>query len=95
MIRLNRLNHQQMIVNSDLIKFVESNPDTVITLVSGEKILVQEAAEEVIARVIEFRRAVLVGLLPISSDPGVIVAAGSSTPRDHGIKPTSQGQPRG
>ena len=54
MIRLTRLNSQQITVNSDLIKFIESNPDTVITLVSGEKILVHETADEVIARVIEF-----------------------------------------
>ena len=42
MIRLTRLNSQPITVNSDLIKFVESNPDTVITLVNGDKILVHE-----------------------------------------------------
>jgi flagellar protein FlbD len=49
-------------VNSDLIKFVEQSPDTLITLVTGEKIVVQESAEEVLARLIEFRRSVLQGL---------------------------------
>jgi flagellar protein FlbD len=62
MIRLTRLNNQSLTVNSDLIKFVEQSPDTLITLVTGEKIVVRENAEEVLARVIEFRRAVLRGL---------------------------------
>jgi len=62
MIRLTKLNNQQFVVNSDLIKFVEESPDTLVTLVSGEKIVVQEKAAEVLARVIEFRRWVLEGL---------------------------------
>jgi uncharacterized protein YlzI (FlbEa/FlbD family) len=62
MIRLTRLNNQPLTVNSDLIKFVEQSPDTLITLVTGEKIVVQESAEEVLARLISFRRSVLQGL---------------------------------
>jgi flagellar protein FlbD len=76
-IRLTRLNSQQITVNSDLIKLVESNPDTVLTLVSGDKVLVHETAEEVVARVIEFKRAVLAGLLTANLDPaGAVTAAG-------------------
>jgi len=62
MIRLTRLNNVGLTVNSDLIKFVEQSPDTLITLVTGEKIVVRESAEEVMARLIEFRRSVLQGL---------------------------------
>ncbi len=62
MIRLTRLNNQALTVNSDLVKFVEQSPDTLITLVTGEKIVVRESVEEVLARVIEFRRSVLQGL---------------------------------
>jgi flagellar protein FlbD len=62
MIRLTRLNNQPLTVNSDLIKFVEQSPDTLITLVTGEKIVVRESAEEVLALFIEFRRSVLKGL---------------------------------
>jgi flagellar protein FlbD len=62
MIRLTRLNNQALTVNSDLIKFVEQTPDTLITLVSGEKIVVRESVEEVLRRLIEFRRSVLQGL---------------------------------
>jgi flagellar protein FlbD len=56
MIRLTRLNNRPLVVNSDLIKFIENAPDTVITLVSGEKIVVLESAQEVITRIVEFRR---------------------------------------
>jgi len=63
MIKLTRLNQSPLMVNSDLIKFVESAPDTVITLISGEKIVVLENADVVVERVVEFRRRVLDGLL--------------------------------
>lgn len=62
MISLTRLNNQALTVNSDLIKFVEQSPDTLITLINGEKIVVLESAEEVVARLIAFRRSVLRGL---------------------------------
>jgi flagellar protein FlbD len=62
MIQLTRLNNQALTVNSDLIKFVEQSPDTLITLITGEKIVVRESAEQVLARIVEFRRSVLAGL---------------------------------
>jgi flagellar protein FlbD len=61
MINLTRLNNSCLAVNSDLIKFVEEAPDTVITLISGEKIVVREHAEEVLNRIVRFRRSVLSG----------------------------------
>jgi flagellar protein FlbD len=62
MIRLTRLNNQPLMVNSDLIKCVENAPDTVLTLVTGEKIIVRETADQVLDQVIQFRRAILAGL---------------------------------
>jgi flagellar protein FlbD len=59
MIKLTRLNHEPLVLNSDLIEHMEITPDTVITLTSGQKLMVQETADEVIARVIQFRRAIL------------------------------------
>jgi len=56
MIRLTRLNKRPLVVNADLIKFIENAPDTVITLVTGEKIVVLETAEDVIKRIVDFRR---------------------------------------
>jgi flagellar protein FlbD len=61
MIQLTRLNNSQLAINSDLIKFVEAAPDTVLTLMTGEKVVVREAVDEVIARVKEFRRSILCG----------------------------------
>jgi flagellar protein FlbD len=59
MIRLTRLNNSSLIVNSDLIKFVEQSPDTVITLLNSEKIIVRESADQVLERIVLFRQAVL------------------------------------
>jgi flagellar protein FlbD len=67
MIELSRLNQKSLIVNSDLIKFVENTQDTVITLVSEEKFVVLEGAETIVERVVEFRRRLLDGA-PSSSN---------------------------
>jgi flagellar protein FlbD len=48
MIQLTRLNNARLAVNSDLIRYVEEAPDTVITLLKGEKLVVRETAREVI-----------------------------------------------
>lgn len=56
MIKLTRLNDQEIVVNADLIKFLESTPDTVLTLSTGEKLPVRESIDEVIERVIHFKR---------------------------------------
>jgi flagellar protein FlbD len=63
MIELTRLNSHPLVINSDLIKFVEQSPDTVITLVNGEKIVVRENAQDVLERVVRFRRSVLQGIM--------------------------------
>jgi flagellar protein FlbD len=54
MIHLTRLNNQPLVVNADLIKFIENAPDTVITLVTGEKLVVRESLDEVLERVADF-----------------------------------------
>lgn len=59
MIQLTRLNNARLAVNCDLIKYVEEAPDTVITLLNGEKLVVRETTAEVIDRVREFRRSIL------------------------------------
>lgn len=61
MIHLTRLNRVPLVINSDLIEHIEVTPDTLIVLTSGQKILVLETAEEVVERVIAFRRALLAG----------------------------------
>lgn len=59
MILLRRLNGTELGVNADLIERVESTPDTVLTLVDGTKYVVSEPAEEVVARIIDFRARIL------------------------------------
>lgn len=59
MINLTRINHLPLVLNSDLIEHIERTPDTVVSLTSGLKLLVLESPDEIIERVIEFRRAIL------------------------------------
>lgn len=62
MIKLTRFNSDsnkqgEFILNAELIQTIESTPDTVITLVNEKKFIVEEAAEEVVRRVMKYRRA--------------------------------------
>ncbi|MCL2648972.1 MAG: flagellar FlbD family protein [Phycisphaerales bacterium] len=56
MIALTRLNHQSFVLNADLIKYIESTPDTMITLTTGERMIVKESSEEVIRKVVDYGR---------------------------------------
>jgi flagellar protein FlbD len=58
MIRLTRINHVPFVLNSDLIEHLEVTPDTVITMTNGQKLVVRETAEEVVDRVVAFRRRI-------------------------------------
>lgn len=58
MIRVTRLNGKEFFLNAELIQFLEETPDTVITLVNHEKIVVKEKMDEVVRRVIEYGRAI-------------------------------------
>jgi flagellar protein FlbD len=68
MIRLTRLNQVAFYLNSDLVELIETTPDTVITTTHGAKFLVSERAEEVVEKIVEFRRR-------INSGPEVLPAA--------------------
>jgi flagellar protein FlbD len=58
MIQLTRINHVPLVLNSDLIEHVETTPDTVISLTTGHKFVVLESADEVVRRVVAFRREI-------------------------------------
>ncbi len=58
MILLTRLNKQPVVVNAELIKFIERTPDTLITLVSGDRLMVLESLEDVVDRAIEYARQI-------------------------------------
>lgn len=59
MVKLTRLNHVSVYLNSDLIEHIETTPDTVITLTTGQKYVVLEPADVVVERIVEFRRRIL------------------------------------
>ena len=63
MITVTRLNNSKLIVNAELIRFIESTPDTLITLTTDDKLMVRESADEVVRRCIEYGR-LLRRLLP-------------------------------
>jgi flagellar protein FlbD len=72
MIELTRLNGNPMIVNSDLIKYAEASPDTMLTLINGEKIMVLETCQDVVDRVVKYRSRLLseaARLQPALSEP--------------------------
>lgn len=56
MIKLTQLNGRSIVINVDLIEFVESAPDTIVSLTTGKKILVKETDEDVIRLTAAFRR---------------------------------------
>lgn len=58
MITLTRLNDKPMIVNADLIRSVEQNPDTVITMINGDHIIVKESMPDIVRKTIDYGRHV-------------------------------------
>lgn len=56
MIRLTGLNNQDFILNDDLIERIDITPDTVISTTSGKTLVVRDSPEEIIAKIIEFKR---------------------------------------
>ena len=73
MIQVTRLNHTKVVLNSDLIEEIEATPDTVISLTTGQKIIVLESTEEIVERIRRYRQSILEGLPPkfqcLSSPP--------------------------
>lgn len=59
MIELTRLNGTPILLNSDLIKTAEASPDTMLTLINGEKLIVREELNDVKERVLAYRAKLL------------------------------------
>ena len=64
MIELNRLNGHKIAVNCDLIRYAESSPDTVLTLVTGEKLIVLESCSTVTSLAFSYRVSLLKSAWP-------------------------------
>jgi flagellar protein FlbD len=56
MIKLTRLGGEAFILNAELIRYVESRPDTFVTLTSGERVVVTETMDEVVERAIDYQQ---------------------------------------
>ena len=56
MIKLSRLDGEEFVLNAELIQYVESRPDTFITLVGGDRMVVAESMEEVMRRAVEYQQ---------------------------------------
>ena len=56
MIRLTRLNKNELVINAEMIEFIEALPDTIVTLTSGKKIMVFEPVDTVVERIVEYKR---------------------------------------
>jgi flagellar protein FlbD len=65
MIRLTRLNNEPIVVNTERVLYVESSPDTLVTLSNGERLHVRESVEEVIERTLQYQRRVHNGRLTV------------------------------
>jgi uncharacterized protein YlzI (FlbEa/FlbD family) len=59
MIELTRLNGRPIMLNSDLIKTAEASPDTMLTLINGEKLIVREEIDEVTEQILDYRARLL------------------------------------
>lgn len=57
MIYLTRLNGEKMVVNIDLIEFMEETPDTVVTLTTGKKLVVKEPTWQIREEIIKFKKS--------------------------------------
>ena len=58
MITITRLDKRVVVLNADLIKTLEATPDTIVTMINGDTLIVRESVEEVVQRIIEYQRQV-------------------------------------
>lgn len=63
MVSLTRLNGSTIVVNAEMIETLEATPDTIVTLTNGKKLVAKETVQEVIDRIVEYRRRTLKNLL--------------------------------
>lgn len=56
MINLTKINGTEFVINAELIKTIESTPDTIITLVNGDRMMVRETSRDVVERAIDYGR---------------------------------------
>ena len=70
MITLHRINGHPVVVNAELIETLEPGPECVIVLATGNKLPVRESADEIVAKVVEYRKTVNAGPRPVNPIAG-------------------------
>ncbi len=88
MIALTRLDGTEFIMNSDLIETIEATPDTVITFAHDKKVLVREKPQQIVERIVEYRRMIL-------GDPSVLVSSLAHRPTPEQTSFAHKGQGTG
>lgn len=68
MIVVTRLDGSSMLLNADMIEWIEQTPDTLIGLANGERFLVRDTPDELLGRVVEYKRSIAAG--PSLRHPG-------------------------
>ena len=58
MIVVKKINGQEIVVNCDLIQTIEFSPHAVMSLTTGEKIVVDETRDDILEKVLEYKRAI-------------------------------------
>lgn len=58
MISVTRLDRRVVVINAELVKMIESAPDTIITLINGDTLIVRETMDEIVEKAIEYARQV-------------------------------------
>ncbi|MCM3746004.1 flagellar FlbD family protein [Paenibacillus pasadenensis] len=58
MIQVTRLNGSKLVINALLIELIEETPDTLITMTTGKKMVIQESAEVLVGRIVDYQRAI-------------------------------------
>ena len=57
MIKLNRIDGEPFVLNAELIRYIEERPDTFVTLTSGERVVVQQSMDDVVARAVRYQQS--------------------------------------
>jgi flagellar protein FlbD len=94
MIELTRLNGNPMVLNSDLIKTAEASPDTMLTLINGEKLIVREDTAEIVERVLAYRSRLLASVAKRLPSYGELQRVVSLTSLDISGQPTLVATPK-
>ena len=85
MIELTRLNGNPIVLNSDLIKTAEASPDTMLTLINGEKLIVRESCAVVTEKVLAYRASLLAAVATPLMASVMIFSQKAGRPEEHRV----------